>query len=132
MAKIISTYCLIEDQGKILLTEDVGKPGWKLPGGKVEKGETVIDAAKREVKEETGLEVELTGLLSKVNYQNDEGISRQRYCFAAEVIGGQQKLMTGEVKQAKWFSFKELMELKETDFYLEYYYCVLRDYLDAE
>lgn len=49
------------DQGLVLIER--GKPpwGWALPGGFVEYGESLEDAARREAKEETGLDVELLG-----------------------------------------------------------------------
>ncbi len=49
---------------RVVLVERRGEPrGWALPGGFVDVGETVEAAAVREAREETGLEVELTGLL---------------------------------------------------------------------
>ena len=55
---------IIEVEGGIVLIERKNPPhGWAIPGGFVDYGETVEAAAVREAKEETGLVVQLTGLL---------------------------------------------------------------------
>jgi ADP-ribose pyrophosphatase YjhB (NUDIX family) len=56
---------VIETATGIVLIERAHEPiGWALPGGFIDYGEDPADAARREVMEETGLEVELTELLS--------------------------------------------------------------------
>lgn len=53
-----------DDQGRIVLIERHHEPlGWALPGGFVDVGETVEQAAMREIREETGLEVRLVAML---------------------------------------------------------------------
>ncbi|MDN8759557.1 NUDIX hydrolase, partial [Staphylococcus aureus] len=53
-------YALIQDEaGNILLVHNTDGGGWSLPGGKVEYGETLVEALKREVREETGLAIEV-------------------------------------------------------------------------
>ncbi len=55
----LAADCIILVGGKVLLIHRRNPPhGWALPGGFVEYGETVEDAVRREMKEETGLELE--------------------------------------------------------------------------
>ena len=76
-----------EDNGRILITRRSINPGrglWTFPGGFVDLGETITDAARRETFEETGLEVELTGLLNVYSYPDSPVI----IVYRARVTGG--------------------------------------------
>ena len=55
----LTVLCLIQDGDKILLQNRIKKDwkGYTLPGGHVEHGESFVDAVKREMKEETGLDI---------------------------------------------------------------------------
>ncbi|RLI05849.1 NUDIX hydrolase [Candidatus Bathyarchaeota archaeon] len=66
----LASSTLIEQNGKILLIKRKYEPGtgkWALPGGLVEFGETVEEAAIREAKEETGLNIKIKKLLGVYN-----------------------------------------------------------------
>jgi len=76
-----------EQNGAILLTRRSINPGsglWTFPGGFVDFGETVTDGAMRETFEETGLKVDLTGLLNVYTYPAAPVI----IVYKARVIGG--------------------------------------------
>lgn len=64
----LAAYAMILVQDRILLSwwngEGVGEPGWTLPGGGVDLPETPEQGALREVREETGFEVDLGRLLT--------------------------------------------------------------------
>lgn len=76
-----------EQDGRVLLTRRSISPGrglWTYPGGFVDFGESVTDAAVRETLEETGLTVELTGLLNVYSYPGAPVI----IVYTARVITG--------------------------------------------
>ncbi|AIE80308.1 Nudix hydrolase family protein [Bacillus cereus] len=57
------TGILIEDEKVLLVKQRVANRNWSLPGGRVENGETLEEAVIREMREETGLEVNIQKLL---------------------------------------------------------------------
>jgi molybdenum cofactor cytidylyltransferase len=84
----VAALTLIEWEDGILLGKRRENPGngrWSFPSGFVDRGEAVEDAARRETKEETGLDVELTGLVGVYSATGNPVIV---VAYAAEVRGG--------------------------------------------
>jgi len=106
----VAAGAVIARDGLILLNQrdiDPGLGKWGLPAGYVDLGESAEEAAIREVREETGLEVRLDGLLGV--YTNQErGVVLVVYC--ASIVGGE--LIAGhETRAVGFFSPDALPEL---------------------
>ena len=85
-----------DSAGRILLHRRKDNDKWALPGGVMELGESLSACAIREVKEETGLDIEVTGIVGiysdpKHVFAYDDGEVRQEFsiCFTTRVIGGE-------------------------------------------
>ena len=78
----VSVAALVtNDEGQILLVNSPWR-GWEYPGGLIEPGETFQDALKREVREEAGVEIEITGFIGickNVEYNEDGTAIRVKY-----------------------------------------------------
>ncbi len=91
------------ENGEILLVQrgrDPGRGLWAVPGGKVKPGEPMKTAARREVFEETGLEVEI-GEAVWVGEYIDEGHHIVLIDFAGAVVGGELKA-ADDAQDARW------------------------------
>ncbi len=80
---------IIEIEGKIVMLRRKLEPGigkWTFPAGFVDRGEVLEDAAAREVREETGLKVEITGLVGLYSRKGDANILA---VFAGNAVGGE-------------------------------------------
>ena len=92
---------------EILLIQREDFEVWGLPGGESESGETLVQAAVREVFEETGLTVRLThlvGLYIKPRWPGDSVSA----IFAAEIVGGELLQSTPEAIAMGFFSLATL------------------------
>lgn len=101
--------CIIfDEQGRILLQKRADCEMWGFLGGAVEFGESVAEAAVREVKEESGLDVEITslyGVYSKYYTEHANGDKAQPivHLFKAKVIGGKIIDSNEETLELKYF-----------------------------
>jgi ADP-ribose pyrophosphatase YjhB (NUDIX family) len=113
-----SVVAAVEDeQGQILLIHKTDNDLWALPGGGHEIGEYISDTVVREVKEETGYDVEVTGIIG--TYTNpghimayDDGEVRQQFsiAFSAHLIGGEPRT-SSESKRVEWVTPEEAAQL---------------------
>ena len=105
-----SCGCIITKDNKVLLIKQT-KGHWGFPKGHVEKNETEIETAIREVKEETNLDVEIdANKRYTMEYVTDKGKLKQVVLFIAKCIGGEIKAQECEVNDIKWLDFDEAIE----------------------
>ena len=100
---------VIRKNGKVFATQrGYGdfKDGWEFPGGKIEEGETPEDAVVREIREELGADIRVTGFLTTVEHDYPN-FHLSMDCFWAEPEDG-TKMTLLEHEAAKWLSFDEL------------------------
>ncbi|MYX27286.1 NUDIX domain-containing protein [Streptomyces sp. SID8381] len=93
---VAASAVVTDEQGRILLQRRRDNDLWALPGGGLEMDDSLPGAAVREVKEETGLDVEITGLVGTytdprhvIAYTDGEVRRQFNVCFTARITGGE-------------------------------------------
>ena len=117
---IAGVSVLVARDRKVLLVKRAKPPVglWSLPGGHVELGETLRQAALRELAEETGIEAEITGLIDCIDIinKNRRGELENHYIisiFAARWIGG-EAVAGDDASAVMWAASGELDGLAMT------------------
>jgi len=99
---------VVIDQEKVLLVKlTYGHKGWILPGGYVKSTETIGKAVKREVHEETGLDVEPTQIVA-ARSKADQGKCDIYVALLVKVLGGELKPDRDEISDLKYFTLNEM------------------------
>jgi len=83
---------------------------WTLPKGKLEPGESRLDAAAREVREETGLDARLGPELGTTSYVDSHGRDKTVWYWAATAAGG-ELAPTKEIDEARWVPVEQAPEV---------------------
>ena len=98
----------INENVEILMVQEKSKL-WFLPAGHVDPGESFSDAGIREAREESGLDVSITGFVDII-YELDEGYSALHCLLTAKECGGTLKSVPGsETLRADWFPLSEIV-----------------------
>jgi len=111
-----------DDQGRFLLIQRANPPDqgcWTLAGGCVEPGETLEQAAIREVREETGLIIRVVRELGRLHVPNGKGGIYEIHDFLAEHISG-EPVAGDDAADVGWFTAEQLGNLALTPGLLRY------------
>lgn len=98
------------DAGEVVLVRHEGDSSWSDPGGKQEPDESLEATARRETREEAGVEVELTGIRQahriEIRDERDEEppVHRLIVIFDAEYVSGELRPREGEIADVRWWS----------------------------
>lgn len=121
---LVGVGALIVKDNKVLLVKRANEPNkgkWSIPGGVVKLGESLIDALKRGILEETGLEIDVLDVVcvSEEIVKDKEGENIKFHYviidFFAKIVGGQLKVGS-DAEEARWVSFDELDDLEIVEF----------------
>lgn len=103
-----------DDEGRVLLIQRSDNGDWALPGGGHDLGERIADTAVRETKEETGLDIEITGIIGLytdpghlIEYSDGEVRQQFSISFRARPVGG-TLASSAESIQVAWLGADEL------------------------
>jgi 8-oxo-dGTP pyrophosphatase MutT (NUDIX family) len=114
---VAASAVVTDDHGRILLQRRRDNDLWALPGGGMEMTDSLPGTAVREVKEETGLDVEVTGLVGTytdprhvIAYSDGEVRRQFNVCFRARVIGGELAI-SDESTELRWVEPADLEAL---------------------
>jgi 8-oxo-dGTP diphosphatase len=118
-SRVVPSAFVVARRGdRLLLVRRCDSGMWELPGGRVDVGENATDAAVREVAEEAGVTVEITGLVGLFSdpghvVRSREGEVRQQFAlvFRGRVVRGVPRPDMRETSEAAWLVPAELAEL---------------------
>ena len=118
---LVGASVVVRKGKSLLLVKRAGEPGrglWGIPGGLVELGEKVQDAALREVREETGLKVKIDGIFGVVDYITRDSRDKIQYHYVivdfwGRPISGRLRASSDSL-DARWVDIKELKNYKLT------------------
>jgi 8-oxo-dGTP diphosphatase len=111
---------IVDDRDRVLLAlwNEPDEPLWTLPGGGVDLSETAEEGAVREVREETGYDVELDGLLGvdtlavppeRRIVESGRWQKNVRVVYRAHIVGGElTKELDGTTDEARWFPMADV------------------------
>ncbi len=108
-----ASVVVVDDAGRVLLQRRTDNGMWALPGGRMDIGESLAGCGVRETREETGIDIEITGIVGTYTdprhvFAYDDGEVRQEFsiCLLGRPLGGELRV-SDESHEVAWFAPEE-------------------------
>ncbi|MFE6050532.1 NUDIX hydrolase [Kitasatospora sp. NPDC056446] len=105
-----ASVIVVDRAGRVLLQRRTDNGMWALPGGRMDIGESIAGCGIRETREETGIDIEITGIVGTYTdprhvFAYDDGEVRQEFsvCLLARPVGGTLRA-SDESHEVAWFT----------------------------
>lgn len=111
---VVIVGCIIAKDNKLLMVQEASKDCyglWTFPAGHLDEPEKITDAAIREVYEETGCKVKLTGVLPIKLITKNDGTQRLHIRFVAEVLEESSTLNKEEILDVQWIEIDKVKKM---------------------
>ncbi|MDP2631388.1 MAG: NUDIX hydrolase [Candidatus Uhrbacteria bacterium] len=115
LLKIICGALVIKDNEFVIVQEAQGlvRGLWNIPAGHLDLDENIHAGTIREIKEETGLDIKIEGLVGVYQHKSKLGNNVVGFYFHTSVSGGELKTDPEEIMDAKWVTFEDFLNYND-------------------
>ncbi|MBM6382959.1 MAG: NUDIX domain-containing protein [Paenibacillus sp.] len=108
---LVVSVSIIHEDKLLMIKENKAtvRNAWNFPSGRIEYHEDILEAARREAKEETGYDVKLTATTGIYNFMSSTNHQVILFHFIGEIIGGSLQLDKAEIIDSKWIAPADLL-----------------------
>jgi len=108
---LVVSVSIIHEDKLLMIKENKAtvRNTWNFPSGRIEYHEDILEAARREAKEETGYDVKLTATTGIYNFMSSTNHQVILFHFIGEIIGGSLQLDKAEIIDSKWIAPADLL-----------------------
>lgn len=108
---LVVSVSIIHEDKLLMIKENKAtvKNTWNFPSGRIEYHEDILEAARREAKEETGYDVKLTATTGIYNFLSSTNHQVILFHFIGEIIGGSLQLDKAEIIDSTWIAPADLL-----------------------
>ncbi len=99
-----------DNEIKVLLVHRTRYNDWSFPKGKNIMGETIEETAVREIKEETNMDVEVSGLIDRLVYKVND-VEKVNVYFSVKIIRENHFIPNNEVDEIRWVTIDEAKKM---------------------
>ncbi len=116
---IVGVGAIVFDEGQLLMVKDRFSIGYKLPGGYIDNNESIKNALKREVYEETGINIEFESIVNIGHFMNGQFGESNLYIVCTAKALTKEIIVhdSSEIAEAKWIDYDDFFNSEDVNIY---------------